>query len=108
MSPPRRPAGLPVLPHRRLVSNRAPRRAEGFWITIIDPLVGRDAASLPLIHLQDRKKRAYVLTHQPRGRPGEWTRRFALDVAGPWTGIAVLNRTRGKTTGSAPPIRVLP
>jgi hypothetical protein len=90
------------------VSDTSPRRARGFWITVVVPPAERTASAQAVVQFRDPRGRPFILTLKPSSRPGEWTRRSGLDEAGRWSGVAVLRGGKRKLTAPVPMIQVLP
>src|SRR5690606_33880791 len=97
-------APKPVPPRLTVrVSTTTPRRAKGFWVTVVVPKEAKAANARPRIRFQDARGKSYHLTLARSKRAGEWTRCFALEKAGRWRGIAILQAGKRKLVAPIPP-----
>jgi hypothetical protein len=103
------PTRKPLPPHLTVrVSTPTPRRAKGFWVTVVVPNEVKGKDTHARIHFHDARGKSYHLTLTRSQRPREWTRCFSLEKAGRWRGVAVLQAGKRKLTASLPPFQVVP
>jgi hypothetical protein len=103
------PTRKPVPPRLTVrVSTTTPRRARGFWVTVVVPneVNGKDTKAR--IHFHDARGKSYHLTLTRSQRSREWTRCFSLEKTGRWRGVAILQAGQRKLTAPLPPFRVIP